>query len=1214
MIKPAKKSGYSAAVIIGLLCTLIPGFCFAQSMSSTGNNFWLGYGAHASMFNKDGSVNNNTGGSQDMRLYLNASAPATVTIEMPLIGWARTVHLKPGTMNDVVVIPKAGGFDGRLTKEGVSDKGIHITSDQPINAFCHLYDNGSSASTLLIPEEILGQEYYTLGTAQVSPGNNSFSWCFVVATQDGTMVEITPSASTLTHPANVPFTQVLNSGQVLNLFGALTGNAGNVYTGVNLTGTRIRTISPGTKSACQKIAVFAGSSNTAISCSDTLTADNLFQQVLPIRAWGQSFITVPTAGMNNTYRVFINTPTKVIVNGKVYNHLVNGQYYEFTSDSACKIAASSPVLVAQYITSAGQCGNTGNGPNGDPEVTYLTPYSFSVGHVLIESPPYSSNITSHYVNIVLRSIAIDSFKIDNVRMPQLFVPFSIDTSYSYAQIPITPGQHLLSIDTLTFTAIAYGYGPLESYAYNTGFTITKLSSLGTKNPYSKNPQATVCLDNQFNIQFTIRRTVDELYFDFENNPALSPNAAVDIYEADPDSVYYNSQDTFYRYTLPSAYTLTQAPSSFNIDVAEFIVTDEGCIERRDITYNITGTPKPTAIIGLTYDSCLKDTLNFKDNSTYSNGGFTNWLWDFGDKTTASGIKNPSMQYAAYGSHTISLRSITGNGCYADTSKTIVLNPKPKPDFNFAGIYCPGNDINFTDQSTIQNGWKIAKRTWNFGDGSATTIQNPVKKYSAGGAYNVKLIDYSDKGCVDSVTKPISMYTVEFFKELLTIKNPLATTDSLSACRATPFNLSATFTIRPVEIQLDFSNNSNLSPNKLIDIPAPVPDSVYFNGVDSFFRYPLAPTFTFSAVASLPIMVTAFTLTKGGCIAQTFFADTIQVAEKPVANWLLTYNHCSNDTLYFKDKSTAGTKIVQWAWSFNDGTTDGTINPVKKYTTYGDYNVSLHIATAPGCFADTVMPVSLSPKPIAGFSITAPLLCANQDISFTDASAVVQPGTLAKWQWDFGNGSTAATQNPIEQYTTPRDFTVTLITGTDHNCADTLIKAVTIYTTPTITIQPDFYIFNGSGLQLNPGYTGTGLKYSWLPVSFLDNPISASPFANPDKDVKYTVSATGDGNCLVSADVTVHILRVIAPPNAFSPNGDGINDKWVIENIAGYLNCTVRVFNRYGQLIFNAEKGYPTPWDGSVNGKRLPVGTYYYIINSGSPQVKAPIIGSLTILY
>jgi len=85
---------------------------------------------------------------------------------------------------------------------------------------------------------------------------------------------------------------------------------------------------------------------------------------------------------------------------------------------------------------------------------------------------------------------------------------------------------------------------------------------------------------------------------------------------------------------------------------------------------------------------------------------------------------------------------------------------------------------------------------------------------------------------------------------------------------------------------------------------------------------------------------------------------------------------------------------------------------------------------------------------------------------------------------------------------------------------------------------------------------------------------------------------------------------VRPPNAFTPNGDGINDTWNIQGLQYFLGCTVLVYTRTGQLVFKST-GYSQPWDGRFGGRNLPVGTYYYVINlkNNSP----PIAGYVTII-
>jgi len=102
-----------------------------------------------------------------------------------------------------------------------------------------------------------------------------------------------------------------------------------------------------------------------------------------------------------------------------------------------------------------------------------------------------------------------------------------------------------------------------------------------------------------------------------------------------------------------------------------------------------------------------------------------------------------------------------------------------------------------------------------------------------------------------------------------------------------------------------------------------------------------------------------------------------------------------------------------------------------------------------------------------------------------------------------------------------------------------------------------------------------------------------------------------GNKLLylSKRVSKH-FKAFAIPNAFSPNADNINDKWIIRGLKDYDNCTVEIFTRYGRLVFRSQS-YQQPWDGTYNGSPMPVGTYYYLIDLRNGE--KPLSGPLTLL-
>ena len=81
-------------------------------------------------------------------------------------------------------------------------------------------------------------------------------------------------------------------------------------------------------------------------------------------------------------------------------------------------------------------------------------------------------------------------------------------------------------------------------------------------------------------------------------------------------------------------------------------------------------------------------------------------------------------------------------------------------------------------------------------------------------------------------------------------------------------------------------------------------------------------------------------------------------------------------------------------------------------------------------------------------------------------------------------------------------------------------------------------------------------------------------------------------------------------NAMTPNGDGINDVFHVENLDKYPDCRVEIFTRWGEKVYES-KGYTEPWNGTRNGKPMPLGAYYYIIYLSKDE--APISGSITII-
>jgi len=158
---------------------------------------------------------------------------------------------------------------------------------------------------------------------------------------------------------------------------------------------------------------------------------------------------------------------------------------------------------------------------------------------------------------------------------------------------------------------------------------------------------------------------------------------------------------------------------------------------------------------------------------------------------------------------------------------------------------------------------------------------------------------------------------------------------------------------------------------------------------------------------------------------------------------------------------------------------------------------------------------------------------------------------------------------------------------------------------------DTTVATGQTIQLNVS-GGPFETYSWVPQEGLDDPTSPTPSLLVSENMVYHVTGISTYGCSESDSLTITTAGNLIIYSGFTPNGDGINDFWDIDNVIYYPNITVEVYNRWGAQVFSS-KGYASEkrWDGTYKGKDVPIGTYYYVIqlNDGSK----PITGHVTIV-
>lgn len=678
------------------------------------------------------------------------------------------------------------------------------------------------------------------------------------------------------------------------------------------------------------------------------------------------------------------------------------------------------------------------------------------------------------------------------------------------------------------------------------------------------------------------------------------------------------------------------PGSYNISLVA--TTDKGCSDTLNRTTTINDVPQAGFNVG---NSCLGTPSVFNDTTGIAAGAITSWAWNFGDGTSSIS-QNPSHTFSTPGTYSVSLVVSNASGCIDTVTRSMNVFPVPNANFSSNNV-CLNGSTNFFDQSQIVGGGTF-QYAWNFGDNTTDTLMNPQHTYTAPGTYNVNLSITTPFGCTATALLPVTVYPLpvpDFSAGNVCLNYPVQIIDnstinsgnisgwswtlgnggSSTAQNPTVFYPTAGFYTITLEVTSNQGCKNNMTDSvEVYAAPSPQPtagtgcvgDNIPFADTSSGSNNNIVTwdwTFGNGGTGTLAnensvyntagtFVATLTTTNSNGCRATA--TTNVIINDLPVAGFTAN-TPCLNSPVQFTSTSfVPGGTITGYSWDFGDGVgTSNTANPSYVYTQEGTYIITLIVTSDDGC-NDTIMgTVVVNPIPVATFSEMSNPGCGPIIVPFTDSS-FVSSGNVVSWAWDFGDGGSSTQQNPTHTYTTSGNYNVTLTVVSDSGCTNTVSinNAVTVYPGPDAAFEPDPALQN----ILNPNFDFINLSTGALTYNWTFGDGGTSSIFEPN----YTYKDTG--NYLVTLwvvnsygcpDSVSHWVRVDPifswwVPNAFTPNGDGVNEGF---NIQGeyIVDVELSIFNRWGARIFQSSGKSNRPWDGSIEGESqlAQEGTYVY---------------------
>lgn len=651
------------------------------------------------------------------------------------------------------------------------------------------------------------------------------------------------------------------------------------------------------------------------------------------------------------------------------------------------------------------------------------------------------------------------------------------------------------------------------------------------------------------------------------------------------------------------------PVSFNtfgdFIVSLVITSVGGCTDTARDTIHVTEAPAAIPVPPVNA-LCFGDSTNFVADTSGSST-VCNVLWDFGDGTTST-LFNPAHLYLNPGTYSISFIVYGCNGCNDSAATSITISPPPIADAGPNVIIC-------SDSSTILNGTGGTGFLWSTGETTVSITVTPILNST----YYLTVTDAA--GCTgkDSVTVTITpppTASITAGDSICPGSSITLTASGGSTYHWNTGETTAAITVTPniADTTLIFTVTAFVgtcgddTSATIVVLPFPSVDagdsaefcfglSTQLNGTSNANIYLWKPSNSlndstiFNPIAS-PTVTTTYTLIvtdANGCTNSDIVV--ISVRPLPVVDAGPDRKICSET---YTQLNVTG--AIFYSWSPSNGLLNTSIsNPICGGPGFDTTIYTVTGTDVYGCQGiDSIKVFVLFP-----FTVTYPndtCFCIGET---AELCAISSTQSTFKWKPIIGLDSST---NSCVTATPLTATTYTIYVSDSLGCyADTGDVEVCIYPLPVVVAGPDQTILVGTTAQLS-GYNsltpGTG-NFQWLPDSTLTCYGCENPIANPLQTTIYIVTLTDLNGCKDEDTTKVNVYcndNVLFVPNAFTPNGDGKNDEFHLNGVGITELHFLKIYNRWGQLVFQTTD-FNATWDGKINGKKSEPEVFDYFLEA-----------------